>query len=167
MSEHIIITYSAECAEAGHVDPSFTQLVYGNSGKNGTILKNHIKPGSYVFFNARIGDKRYITAYFYVEKVLFQGINDNEIAALNCNAKDDEVVIIGSRNFSKILTIPVILDKILIGKIKSYEADDAYFSRKLASGCSELESIKDKTLNPKLITEGEKEMLIEICRNRG
>jgi len=49
MNEHIIITYSAECAEGGHVDPSFTQLVYGNSNKNGNILKNHIKPGSYVF----------------------------------------------------------------------------------------------------------------------
>ncbi|AZJ24021.1 hypothetical protein CT694_31355 (plasmid) [Bacillus wiedmannii bv. thuringiensis] len=32
MSEHIIITYSAEKAGEGHVDPNFTQLVYGDRG---------------------------------------------------------------------------------------------------------------------------------------
>ena len=31
----------------------------------------------------------------------------------------------------------------------------------------ELEAIKDKTLNPAIITEEEKEMLIGLCKNRG
>ena len=74
MNEHLLITYSIECAEGGHVDPNFTQLVYGNSVKNGNIIKKHITPGSYIFFNARIGGNRYITAYFYVEKVLIRGV---------------------------------------------------------------------------------------------
>lgn len=161
--EHMVVTYSAECAEGGHIDPNFTQLVYGNSGKNGNLLKKHIKEGSYIFFNARIGDRRYITAYFYIEKVLLKGTNDNEINSLNCSAKDDEVVFIGSRNFSKVLTIPLLLDKDLLLKLKSYKATEDYFKTK----SSELEAIKDKTLNPTVITEDEKELLINLCKDKG
>ena len=165
--EHILITYSAECAGKGHVDPNFTQLAYGNNDRNGDIVKKHIKPGSYIFFNARIDQKRYITAYFEVEKILVKGQQDSEISALQCDARVDEVIIIGDRNRSKILTAPLLLDRELIGKLTSYGADGAYFNTKLAAGCSELEAIKDKTLNPKIITEQEKELLIDLCMNRG
>lgn len=167
MNEHIIITYSAEKASTGHVDPNFTQLVYGDSNHRGNIIKNHLNGGSYIFFNARIGNKRYITAYFYVEKVLLKGVHDAEIDCLNCSAKEDDVIVVGSRLFSKILTIPLDFDRNLIGKIKSYGADDSYFESKQSAGIQELEAIKDKTLNPKMITEEEKEMLIELCKNRG
>lgn len=161
--DHMLVTYSAECAKNGHVDPNFTKLVYGSSNKNGNSLKKHISEGSYIFFNARIGDKRYITAYFYVEKILLKGINDNEIKALNCSAKDDEVVFIGNRDFSKILTIPLVLDKNLLLQLKSYKATEEYFNSK----SSELKAIKDKTLNPTIITEDEKELLIKLCQDRG
>lgn len=167
MNRHIIITYSEKCAEEGHVDPNFTQLVYGHSGKSGNILKNQITPGSYLFFNTRIGDHRYITAYFYVEKILLKGQHDKEIQALNCAANEDEVIIIGSRSFSKILTIPLLFDRGLIGKIQSYGADDQYFQDKFNAGIDELEAIKDKTLNPKVITEADKEFLIDLCMYRG
>ena len=165
--EHLLITYSAECAEKGHVDPNFTQLVYGNSKSNGEFVKKHIKPGSYIFFNARIDQQRFITAYFEVEKILIKGQQDSEINSLKCDAKVDEVVVIGDRNHSKILTAPLLLDRKLIGKLTTYGADDDYFIKKIASGCSELEAIKDKTLNPKVISEQEKELLIGLCINRG
>lgn len=161
--EHILVTYSAECAEGGHIDPNFTKLVYGNANKNGKILNKHLSNGSYLFFNARIGNKRYITAYYYVEKVLLKGRDDSEIAALDCDAKDDEVIIIGSRNFSKILTLPLELNKELLLKLKSYHADEEYFDNKN----TELVAIKDKTLNPTVITEDEKDLLIGLCKNRG
>lgn len=161
--EHMIVTYSAECAQEGHVDPNFTYLVYGNSGKNGASLKKHLKIGSYLFFNARIGDKRYITSYFYIEKILLKHKDDNEIALLKCDAKTDEVVFVGSRQFSKVLTIPLEFNEELLLKIKSYNATKEYVKSK----SSELEAIKDKTLNPTVITDAEKEMLIELCKDRG
>lgn len=161
--KHMLVTYSAECAQDGHVDPNFTQLVYGNSGKNGESLKKHLREGSYLFFNARIGSKRYITAYFYIEKILIKNKNDIEISNLNCDAKDDTVVFIGSRQFSKILTIPLELNKSLLLKLNSYEATEEYF----VSKSSELVAIKDKTLNPTVITEEEKEFLIGLCKDRG
>lgn len=159
----MLVTYSAECAENGHVDPNFTQMVYGNSKQNGRSLKNNLNVGSYLFFNARIGEKRYITAYFYVEKILEKGIHDEEIKALDCDAKNDEVIIIGSRQFSKILTIPLVLDKQLMMQLPSYNATENYF----ASKSSELEAIKDKTLNPTRLTESEKEILLSLCQKRG
>lgn len=167
MDKHIIVTYSAERAENGHVDPNFTQLIYGNNEKNGTIFRNNVSLGSYVFFNTRIGDKRYITAYFYVEKILRKGEHDLEIAALTCDAKDDDVIMIGSRTLSKVLTIPLLLDKELMMKIISFGADEQYFKKKDLFNRSELQAISDITLNPCVITETEKEMLIELCKDRG
>ncbi|MFJ7678277.1 hypothetical protein ACIQXQ_09450 [Peribacillus sp. NPDC097198] len=167
MSKHMIVTYSAEKAKEGHVDPNFTQIVYGNSNKNGNSIRNNLDIGSFIFFNARIDNKRYITAYFYVEKILIKGENDQEIDSLNCSAKEDEVIIIGSRLHSKVLTIPLVLNKDLMEKITSYNADSDYFESKKLAGIGELEAIKDKTLNPKVITEEEKEMLIKLCKNRG
>ncbi|AYD39519.1 hypothetical protein D4Z93_02765 [Clostridium fermenticellae] len=161
--KHMLITYSDECARNGHVDPNFTQLVYGDGGNKGEALKNNLSEGSYLFFNTRIGNKRYITAYFYIEKILLKGKNNIEISALNCDAKNDNVIFIGSRQFSKILTIPLELNKSLLLKLKSYKATDEYF----ASKSSELVAIKDKTLNPTVITEDEKEFLMELCNNRG
>lgn len=161
--KHMLVTYSADCAKEGHVDPNFTQLVYGNSGNKGDSLRNNLSEGSFLFFNARIGNKRYITAYFYIEKILVKSKNDAEIEALNCDAKDDTYVFIGSRQFSKILTIPLELNKDLLSKLDSYEATEEYF----ASKSSELVAIKDKTLNPTVITEEEKEFLIRLCKDRG
>lgn len=167
MTEHIIITYSSEKAQTGHVDPNFTQLVYGDSNQHGNILKNHLKPGSYLFFNTRIGNNRYITAYFYVEKLLEKAKDFDEIQGLHCSAESDEVIVIGSRTFSKILTAPLIFDRTLLQKITSYGADEDYFAAKSASGDSELKAIKDKTLTPKVITDEEMKMLLHLCENRG
>lgn len=167
MNEHLLITYSADCAKGGHIDPNFTKLVYGNSGKNALPIKEHIRPGSFIFFNAQIGGKRYITAYYYTEKVLFRGENDKEISALDCSAEDDELIVIGNRSFSKILTIPLVLDKALIMKLKYCNADKTFFQKKEAAGHSELKAISDATLNPRLISEEEKEMLLELCSDKG
>jgi hypothetical protein len=52
-------------------------------------------------------------------------------------------------------------------KITSYRADDDYFAAKSVSGDSELKAIKDKTLNPKVINDEEKKMLLHLCENRG
>lgn len=167
MKKHLVVTYSAEKAQTGHVDPNFTDLVYGDSGEKSIIMERNLEDGSFVFFNARIANKRYITAYYYVEKILKKGEHDNEIAAINASAKEDRLIIVGSRNFSKILTVPLPLDRELMEELRSFGADKDYFDEKLEKGYSELVAIKDKTLNHKLITEEEKEFLVGLCENRG
>ncbi|GAB6423087.1 hypothetical protein bcgnr5378_05270 [Bacillus cereus] len=167
MGKHIFITYSAERASAGHVDPNFTQLVYGHSGPNGSMLNNHLEVGSYIFFNARLGTQRFITAYFKISKILRRGDDDVEIDALTCDAKDDKYIFIADRNESKVLTLPLVFGKELIGKIPSYEADKAYFDRKEKEGRNELMAISDATLRPHIISEEEKDFLIDLCKLRG
>jgi hypothetical protein len=98
---------------------------------------------------------------------LEKGKHDNEINALNCSAKDDDIIFIGNRNFSKILTAPLVFDKTIIGKIKSYGADDEYFKVKKLAGYNELEAIRDKALHPHIITEREKEILLGLCKDKG
>lgn len=161
---HLIVTYSLECAEKGHIDPNFTMLTYGDSDIKGKKIQDNLEVGSYIFFNTRIGDSRYITGYYYVEKILskYKG-QENEINNLNCHAKYDDVVVIGSRDKSKILTCPLLLDKSLVKRLESFDADENYF----ASKKSDLEAIKDKTLNHRILSEEDKEVLMNLCKNRG
>lgn len=162
---HLIVTYSSEKAESGHVDPNFTMLVYGDSGHKGNVIKTNLDKGSYIFFNTRIGTQRYITAYYYIEKILSKAHGQaSEILSLKCDAKDDEVVVIGNREKSKILTSPLLLDKNLMMKLKSFGADGTFFSNKSRT---ELQLISDKTLNHHILPEWEKEELIYLCLNRG
>jgi len=167
MKGNLLIAYSTQCAEYGHVDPNFTQLVYGCGGQGAMQIKECLEPGSYIFFNARIGGKRYITAYFYVEKILMKGKNDMEISALNCSAKDDDIIIIGSRCFSKVLTIPLLLDKGLLMKLKHCKFDEEGPKNRSMAGFGETKGISEAAASPILIGEDEKEMLIYLCRNRG
>ncbi|WP_336769741.1 hypothetical protein [Bacillus bombysepticus] len=167
MKKHIFITYSAEKASSGHVDPNFTQLVYGHSGANGSMLNNNLEVGSYIFFNARLGTQRFITAYFEISRILRRGEDDIEIDALSCDAKDDNYIFIADRNESKVLTLPLVFDKEMIGKLPSFEADKAYFDRKEAEGRNELMAISDATLRPRVISEEEKEFLKGLCEFRG
>ena len=165
--EHLLITYSSDCAKNGHIDPNFTKLIYGDSKHEGNVIKNHLQPGSYVFYNTNINGSRYITAYFYVEKILNENDNKAEIDALNCSANEDEVVIIGSRLFSKILTLPLKLDKQLLVDLKSFKIDNDYFQDKASNGYKELQAISHKTYNNKLLSDGDKDLLLEKCKNRG
>lgn len=169
---HLIISYSQECAFNGHIDPNFTKLVYGDSlgqGGRGNVINEYIMPGSFIFFNTRIEntDYRYITAYYYVEKILRRCENDKEIEMLNCSASNDDIIVIGNRYFSKILTIPLLFNKTLIQKIPSFNATDEYFEEKEQNGRSELQAIADKTLHPHRIDDNEKEILLKECEKRG
>lgn len=167
MKNHMLVTYSEECAANNHIDPNFTYLVYGDSGNNAYRIVKDLTEGSYVFFNINIGGKRYITAYFYIEKILQKGKDDAEIATLQCDAKDDEVIIIGSRNFSKILTAPLVFDKNLAIELTSLHADKNYFDQALSEGRTELSAINSKTKVPRILDEKDKNTLLHLCHNRG
>lgn len=162
--KHLIVTYSLECAQNGHIDPDFNVLMYGDSDVKGRKIKDNLQKDSYIFFNTRIGDNRYITAYYCVEKILSKDNGQkDEIEMLKCSAKNDEVVVIGNREKSKILTCPLLLDKKLAMQLKSFEVSEEYFNSKK----SELQAIKDKTLNHRILLEEEKELLKKLCSNRG
>lgn len=105
--------------EDNHVDPNFTYLTYGDSGNKAIQISKTVVPGSYVFFHTSYNGKAYITAYFFVERILNKDDSQAEIAALKTDSKVDEIIILGSREKSKILTYPLPFDRNLAKKITS------------------------------------------------
>jgi len=52
-----------------HPDPLFLEFTYGDGGQRAKKLKKLIK-GDYVFFHTSIRGKKYITAYYIVDRIL-------------------------------------------------------------------------------------------------
>ena len=51
-------------------DPLFDEYTYGDVGQRARQLKKKVKPGDFIFFHASKGGKKYITAYYVVDRVL-------------------------------------------------------------------------------------------------
>ena len=65
----------------GHNDPLFKEFTYGDVKTRARKLRNSLKKGDYVFFHTSIGGKKYITAYYVVDRVLdtAEAIKDRNI----------------------------------------------------------------------------------------
>lgn len=164
---HLLITYVDPSEIDNHVDPDFKNLVYGDVNERGYILLNNLGDGSYVFFNTKIGDKRYIAGYYYFSKLLLKGKDDEEIGKLKSDANGDEVILIGDKEKSKILTKPLLLDKELIIKLKSLKAEEKYFDNKFRENKTELMAINYKTRTHRKLSNVDKDILFNLCKNRG
>ncbi|MFS0556886.1 hypothetical protein [Brevibacillus sp. 179-C9.3 HS] len=162
--KHLLIKYVQPQEINNHVDPNFTYLTYGDSGARGSLISKKTTQGSYVFFHTSYNNKEYITAYFYIEKVLEIGVNQAEIANLKSDAKNDEVVIIGNRDFSKILSYPLPFDKRVVERLQSLNIDLSKVDR---GEQSELKTISDSTRTHRELTDEEVDWLISECSNRG
>ena len=51
-------------------DPLFDEFTYGDRGDRGRKLKSDVNKGDYIFFHASRDGKKYITAYYVVDRVL-------------------------------------------------------------------------------------------------
>lgn len=114
----------------GHLDPLFEEFTYGNVGGRARKLKKDLKRGNYVFFHTGIGGKKFITAYYIVDRVLdtAEAIKDKNIVAKYKNPhileflsgertdEDDDVVLFGDPITSRTLERPLLFDKTLAKK---------------------------------------------------
>lgn len=64
-----------------HPDPLFEEYTYGDSGKYGNMIRKNIESGSNIFFHTTIGGQRYITAHYYVSRVMegYEARHNDEI----------------------------------------------------------------------------------------
>lgn len=151
--------------EDNHVDPNFTYLTYGDSDKTKVgLIQNCVEPGSYVFFHTSYNNKAYITAYFYVERVLTKERHQPEIHCLRTDSSVDEVVILGSRERSKILTYPLPFDKNAVDNLESLNID---WSKVENGEQTELQTISNSTRMHRQLRDQEVQWLLNVCRNRG
>jgi len=110
-----------------HPDPLFEEFTYGDGGTRARKLKKDLKKGDYVFFHTSINGKKYITAYYVVERVLdtVEAAKDRNITSKykNPHLKDlksgkippneDNVILFGDPITSRILKRPLLFNKSL------------------------------------------------------
>ncbi len=63
---HLLIPY----VKLSHPDPAFDEFTYGDSGQRARKLKRDVKRGDYIFFHTTKRGKKFITAYYVVDRVL-------------------------------------------------------------------------------------------------
>lgn len=167
MSKGVLIQYRK--MDSGHVDPNFTHLTYGDSGKKATRLKNlNLEKGWYAFFHTSIGGAEYITGYFEIEEVLYKGIDDANLSNLTNKGhaidNNDEIVLVGNRDTSKILSLPLLFDTNLGIELTSLGITKSEFSQ---STQSELGYISSKTREHRELSKFDTDLLIRKCTARG
>ncbi|MHB1377128.1 MAG: hypothetical protein ACYCXB_06865, partial [Candidatus Humimicrobiaceae bacterium] len=112
-----------------HQDPLLKEFTYGNIGQGGAKLNNTLSNGDYIFFHTSLNNKKYITAYYVVDRVLKteEAVKDKRILAkfknphipefLNGNIHKDDYIVFGDNIFSKVFDRPLPFNKELASKL--------------------------------------------------
>jgi hypothetical protein len=114
-----------------HPDPLFTEFTYGDASRRAKILKNKLNKGDDVFFHTTIRNKKYITAYYVVDRVLDtpEAVKDRNIVAKYKNPHivdfldpekgkyKEDVVLFGDPITSRVLDKPLLFDRSLAEKL--------------------------------------------------
>ncbi|MEN8262299.1 MAG: endonuclease NucS domain-containing protein [Nitrospirota bacterium] len=111
-----------------HPDPLFEEFTYGEAGSRARKIKKDLKKGDYVFFHTSIGGRKYMTAYYVVDRVLdttevIQNKNitakyrNPHISEFNSSNKKDDVILFGDPITSRILKRPLLFNKTLSEKL--------------------------------------------------
>jgi hypothetical protein len=155
-----------------HPDPLFEEFTYGDSGARARKLKNNLeKRIMFFFFHTSIGGKKYITAYYVVDRVLdtAEAIKGRNIVANYKNPhiseflsgertdKDDDVVLFGDPITSRIIEKALIFDKTLAEKLS--------LNIKFPKGKTETQAIGSATRAWRELTDKDVEVLLEATKS--
>lgn len=112
-----------------HQDPLLEEFTYGDIGARGKKLES-LKRGDYLFFHTPIKGRKYITAYYVVDRVIEGKIarNDNKIITEYKNPHvhlvpskvekyENDVIVFGDPETSRILEPPLLFDRSLAQKL--------------------------------------------------
>jgi len=153
-----------------HNDPLFKEFTYGDVGARARKLKNDLKREDYIFFHTSIGGKKYITAYYVVDRALdtVKAIKDKNIVAKYKNPhiteflsgdrtdEDDDVVVFGDPITSKILERPLLFHKTLAKKFS--------LNIKFPKGRTETQAIGSATRQWRELIDKDVEVLLEAIK---
>ena len=153
-------------------DPVFDEFTYGDSGRRARKLKSKVKRGDYLFFHASKSGKKYITAYYVVEKVIdtVEAAKDQTIRLKYKNHHihdclkgdrpepgEDDVVVFGNPVLSYVLRKPLPFDRQLAEKFS--------FEIKFPSHRSELQAIVSSTRAWRALNDADVKMLLSEIEN--
>jgi len=125
---HLLIPY----VRLDHPDPAFDEFTYGDSGQRARKLMSDVKKGDYIFFHTSRHGKKYITAYYVVDRVLntSDACQDKAILAKYKNPHivewlarkrpkngREDALVFGDPITSQILKKPLLFDRNLAEKL--------------------------------------------------
>ncbi len=151
---------------ADHHDPNIDEFTYGEWLTRGNKLKQRLGKGSYVFFHTSIGKRRYITAYFVVDRVL-DTLEAKEIEAITSKYKnphldkerdprDGDIIVFGDPILSKKLQRPLPFTKSIAKKLGFDPHKPIVFKHKR----SENAIISSATRQQRKLTDDDVKMLL-------
>jgi len=165
---HLLIPY---IPLVNHVDPDFREFTYGDSDSRARKLRNDLKAGDFVFFHTTTNNKKYITAYYVVDRILDTNkaccddtitIKYNNPHLLECLKGEraangvDDVVLFGDPIRSNILEKPLLFDKKLSGQLS---LGINFYDNK-----TDAQNIGSATRSWRHLTDQDKEILIAAIR---
>lgn len=152
-----------------HLDPDFREFTYGESGLRARTIKKKLNPGDYVFFHTTINSKKYITAYYVVDRVLDTVVACRDSAIVTkyrnphilehregqrpLSKKDNDVVLFGDPIRSYALERPLHFNKAL--------ADKLSLNISFSSNRSESQIIGSATRSHRRLTDKDRQILIK------
>jgi len=153
-----------------HPDPLLNEFTYGDSTKDRARKLKKLKENDYVFFHTRINGKKYITAYYIVDRVLVtsEAAKDKNIAAKYKNPHilefrsgkrtddDDDLILFGDPITSRILEKPLLFDKTL--------AEQLSLNIKFPKGKTETQVIGSATRSWRELKDKDVEVLKEAIK---
>jgi Endonuclease NucS len=162
-----------------HLDPAFDEYTYGDRGHHADRLKE-LKNGDYVFFHTGKYGKKFLTAYYIIDRVLDTMVAcENEairakyknphiveqLAEKYIKEGDSNAIVFGDPILSRILEVPLIFDRELADKLSLNIKFPAHRTR------SETQVISSATRNFRTLTDNDvkillKEIAIEQKRKR-
>lgn len=153
-----------------HVDPVLEEFTYGDSGSRARKLKRSFKKGDYVFFHTTINSKKYITAYYVVDRVLdtSEAAKDKNIFLKYKNPHiieyregkrrdHDDIVVFGDPIVSRKLERPLLFDRSLAEKLS--------LSIKFKKSFTETQCIGSATRQWRELSDKDVEILVSEIEN--
>ncbi|NPU98402.1 MAG: DUF91 domain-containing protein [Candidatus Omnitrophica bacterium] len=125
---HLLIPY----VKLSHPDPAFDEFTYGDCGQRARKLKRDVKRGDYIFFHTTKRGKKFITAYYVVDRVLDTVVacQDKALVAkyhnphiIECLAGkrpengEDDVLVFGDPITTHVLQKPLPFDRCLAERL--------------------------------------------------
>jgi hypothetical protein len=125
---HLLIPY----IRLSHPDPAFGEFTYGDINRRAHKLKKDVHKGDFIFFHTSRHGKKFITAYYIVDRVLstVDACQDKAILAKYKNPhiveclegkslknRDDDVLVFGDPITSQVPEKPLLFDKNLAEKL--------------------------------------------------
>ncbi len=147
-------------------DPLFDEFTYGDRGGRGRKLKSDVVKGDYIFFHTSKGGKKYITAYYVVDRILdvitacqerairMKYRNHHLLDYLTSkNPANDDVIVFGDPITSYVFEKPLLFDKKLAARLS--------LNVKFTDNMTEAQAIVSATRPWRPLTEADKTLLLD------